>query len=105
MLWTWAGLRANETLLAALGPVGEVSADNTSVRLPPGIGAADIRAAAVDAALPVVSPEAVAGLKFSAALPVELATATLAERFVDRAGAEVVRRARIVVAVPTGPDG
>src|SRR5665811_118195 len=53
-LSAWAGLRANETLLAALGPVGEVSADNTTVRLPLGVGVAAIRAAAVDTALPFV---------------------------------------------------
>jgi ATP-dependent Lhr-like helicase len=97
VLWTWAGLRANETLLAAVGPVGEVSADNTAVRLPPGVGVAAIRAANVATALPLVSPEAVEGLKFSAALPLEMATATLAERFVDRPGAADVVGSRIVV--------
>ena len=97
MLWTWAGLRANETLLTALGPVGEVSADNTAVRLPLGVGVAAIRAAAVDKALPFVSPQAVEGLKFSAALPLDMATATLAERFVDRRGAADIVGSGIVV--------
>ena len=97
VLWTWAGLRANETLLAALGPVGEVSADNTAVRLPLGVGVAAIRAANVDTVLPIVSPEAVEGLKFSAALSLEMATATLAERFVDHRGAADVVGSRIVV--------
>lgn len=90
-------MRANETLLAALGPVGEVSADNTAIHLPLGVGVAALRAANVDTALPIVSPEAVEGLKFSAALPIDLATATLAERFVDRWGAADVAGSKIVV--------
>jgi len=44
-----------------------------------------------------VSPQAVEGLKFSAALPIDLATATLAERFVDRRGAADVAGSKIVV--------
>ena len=47
----------------------------------------DLRDADVETALPAISPQAVEGLKFSAALPPDLAQATLAERFVDRAGA------------------
>ena len=97
VLWTWAGLRANETLLAALGPVGEVSADNAAVRLPHGVGIAEVRAADVANALPLVSPQAVEGLKFSVALPTDLATATLAERFVDRRGAADIVGSKIVV--------
>lgn len=92
-LWTWAGLRANETILSALGYPEGAGADNLNIRLPLGFGIDDIRRANVSSALPVISPEAVEGLKFSAALPPGLAAATLAERFVDRAGAEdVVKR-------------
>ncbi|MBZ2195404.1 DEAD/DEAH box helicase [Occultella gossypii] len=83
--WTWAGLRANETLIAALG-AGD-GADNHRFTLDEATGLSDLRAAPVDVALPVISPQAVDGLKFSAALAPELATATLAERFVDRSGA------------------
>ena len=51
-----------------------------------------------------MTPDAVAGLKFSAALPTEMAVATLAERFVDRDGAaDVVGRA-IVVRTEGGDD-
>ena len=103
VLWTWAGLRANETLLAALGPVGEVSADNVAVRLPLGVGVAEVRAADVANALPLVSPQAVEGLKFSAALPADLATATLAERFADRSGAADVVGSKLVIR--TAEDG
>jgi ATP-dependent Lhr-like helicase len=86
-LWGFAGLRAHETLLAALGNPHNTVADNESIRFADGIGIAELRGADVDNALPTVLPEAVAGLKFSAALSPELATSTLAERFVDRAGA------------------
>ena len=85
--WTWAGLRANETLLSAVGYPDSAAADNLSVRLPPEISIEDIRTADVATARLVISPEAVDGLKFSAALPPGLASATLAERFVDRVGA------------------
>lgn len=92
-LWTWAGLRANETILSALGYPEGAGADNLNIRLPLGFGIDDIRRANVSSVLPVISPEAVEGLKFSAALPPGLAAATLAARFVDRAGAEdVVKR-------------
>ena len=85
--WTWAGLRANETLLSGLGYPDGTAADNLSIRLPAEISIEDIRTVDVATALPVISPEAVEGLKFSAALPPGLASATLAARFVDRAGA------------------
>jgi ATP-dependent Lhr-like helicase len=89
-LWTWAGLRANETILSALGYPEGAGADNLNIRLPLGFGMDDIRRADVNSALPVISAEAVEGLKFSAALPPALAAATLAARFVDRAGAQDV---------------
>lgn len=94
--WTWAGLKANETLLAAIGEGGG-QAENAFVQIPLGVGPSQIRSADVSTALPLVTPEAVRGLKFSAALPAGLATATLAERFVDREGAaDVVGRGIVV---------
>jgi ATP-dependent Lhr-like helicase len=96
-LWTWAGLRANETLLAALGSPAESGSTNEYVTLPLDFSIESLRAAEVDIALPLISPEAVEGLKFSAALPSRLAQTTLAERFVDRVGAETIARAKIVV--------
>ena len=96
-LWTWAGLRANETFLSALGYPDGAAADNLSIRLPPATSIEDIRTAAVATALPVISPEAVEGLKFSAALPPGLASATLAERFVDRLGAADIVAQPIIV--------
>jgi ATP-dependent Lhr-like helicase len=100
-LWTWAGLGANETVVAGLHAVGvdvrEAECDNRYVELPADIGVRAIPSADVARALPTVTPDAVAGLKFSAALPTEMAVATLAERFVDREGAaDVVSRAIVV---------
>jgi ATP-dependent Lhr-like helicase len=86
--WTWAGWRANETVIAALGV--DATSDNEHIQLPPGVGTREMRAAVVGDAVPWVTQQAVDGLKFSAALPVELARRTLAERNADRDGAAVV---------------
>jgi len=45
----------------------------------------------LDGAAPYVPVEMVETLKFSAALPPEMAARTLAERFADRAGARATR--------------
>jgi ATP-dependent Lhr-like helicase len=94
-LWTWSGWRANETLVAALS-VDAVS-DNYEVSLPPDAVVADIRGADVEHAYPYVSPQAVDGLKFSAALPRDMATSTLALRNRDVAGATAITSAPLVV--------
>lgn len=84
VFWTWAGLRANLTLMAALGMV-DVRSDNAMIRLPASVTVADIRAAStrVGGTLAHVPPQMIQGLKFSAALPVALATSTLATRMTD----------------------
>jgi ATP-dependent Lhr-like helicase len=89
--WTWAGYRANATLAATLARAGLADpAQRVSplfIRL-----RGDLRATAWPAAvralgdhlrLPDVDDKAVAGLKFSAALPRGLAVATLATRLAD----------------------
>lgn len=103
ILWTWAGVQANETLIAALGDTDAV-ADNPYIEFPNGLDVARLRSTAVDAALPFVGKDAVDGLKFSAALPRDLAVATLAERRADRRGAHDVVSSPIVVrsAPPNG---
>lgn len=83
-LWTWAGLRDNETLAAALGSGSVRGTDNRRVVLEPHVTVDQLRAAPVATALPAISADAVDGLKFSAALPVKLARATLADRFAGR---------------------
>lgn len=88
-LWTWAGLRANETLRAGLG--GAEGRSNNDVMVVRGAGhlgrLSDIPFGDV---APHVPAEMVDSLKFSAALPVVVAAKTLAERFADRTGATVV---------------
>jgi ATP-dependent Lhr-like helicase len=84
-LWTWAGLKANATLLAGLG-LDSSGAENESVALPEGVGPSEIRAADPKA-VPQLDPEATKALKFSAALPEVLAVRTLGERLADPDGA------------------
>ena len=87
--WTWAGYRVNATLKASLGGVADEAqrVDDLSIRL-----RADLRPSTwrhvVDAVqgrvcLPEVDEKALAGLKFSDALPRQLAVATLAARLAD----------------------
>ncbi|QGN48449.1 DEAD/DEAH box helicase [Micromonospora sp. WMMC415] len=87
--WTWAGYRANATLIATLGEITDPTQryDDAAIRLRPDIARDMVRAALNDAAericLPHVDEKALAGLKFSAALPERLALATLASRLAD----------------------
>ncbi|MEX0684203.1 MAG: DEAD/DEAH box helicase [Dehalococcoidia bacterium] len=93
-LWTWAGLKANATLLAGLG-VGASGVENESVLLPEGITGDDVKAADCDA-VPRVDDDAISGLKFSVALPLELAVRTIGERLADPRGAADIARTPIV---------
>lgn len=94
-LWTWAGLRANATFLAGVGlPVDNVT--NEGVGLPADVSAKELRRGDMVRAVPYVDPRQIEALKFSVALPLDLARATLAERFADRDGAEVVQRSALV---------
>ncbi|MEV6525740.1 DEAD/DEAH box helicase [Longispora sp. NPDC051575] len=94
--WTWAGYRANATLIATLGDLADPMQrfDEFAVRLREDLTVEMWKEATADLAdrvcLPDVSPKAVAGLKFSAALPERLAIATLAARMADTDGALVV---------------
>ena len=101
--WTWAGYRANCTLIATLSAVADPlqRPGDMYVRLRGDLTPAEwteefAKAADGMLVLPDVSPKAVRGLKFSAALPGRLAVATLAARLADfdgarRALAETVR--------------
>ena len=93
-LWTWAGLKANATLLAGLG-LDASGVENESVLLPEDITGDDVKSADSDA-VPRVDEEAISGLKFSVALPSDLAFKTLGERLADPRGAGETARARIV---------
>lgn len=91
--WTWAGTRANATLLAALPGVVDPNQRIGNFRLRllghDAIDALRAAAASVDlqAATPVVSPAALQGLKFAEVLPRDLATETVAARLGDIPGA------------------
>ncbi|MFE4674488.1 DEAD/DEAH box helicase [Streptomyces sp. NPDC056723] len=96
--WTWAGYRANATLTASLGNLADPvqRPTDTHVRLRQDLSPADWKAARAELpdslTLPSVAPRAVRGLKFSAALPARLATATLAQRLADFVGALAAAR-------------
>jgi ATP-dependent Lhr-like helicase len=87
--WTWAGFRANATLTATLSDLtdGVQRFDDTSIRLRADLNRDGWRAGTADAGerlcLPEVDDDALAGLKFSEALPRRLAVATLAARLAD----------------------
>jgi ATP-dependent helicase Lhr and Lhr-like helicase len=104
--WTWAGYRANATLASTLDDLADPlqGHEDLYLRLRKDLTAAEWRAGVKGAAericLPSVSAKALAGLKFSAALPGRLAEATLAARLADLAGAlETLQRpTRFIVA-------
>jgi ATP-dependent Lhr-like helicase len=87
--WTWAGFRANATLAATLSDLtdGIQRFADTHIRLRSDLTSDIWKAATADAAerlcLPNVDERALAGLKFSQALPPRLAVATLASRLAD----------------------
>jgi ATP-dependent Lhr-like helicase len=94
--WTWAGFRANATLAATLSEVVDSVQrfDDRQIRLRQDLTPQVWRDLAADAAhrlcLPDISERALEGLKFNAALPNRLATATLAARLADLPGATAV---------------
>jgi ATP-dependent helicase Lhr and Lhr-like helicase len=92
--WTWAGYRVNATLAATLSSVADQVQRPTDlyVRLREDLTPEMWKAARAEAplVLPDVDARAVRGLKFSAALPPHLATATAAARLADLDGAEKV---------------
>lgn len=92
--WTWAGTAANRTLQASLPSVVDPRQriDEKSIRLLPGVTVAEFSAAiaAVEWRDPEVDANALRGLKFSAALPPELAMETLGARLGDKDHARAV---------------
>ncbi|WP_306316466.1 MULTISPECIES: DEAD/DEAH box helicase [unclassified Streptomyces] len=94
--WTWAGFRANAALVASLGSLADPvqQPDDERIRLNSEMTPQSWQAACADLAdhlvLPEVNPRAVRGLKFSAALPEDLAARTIAARLADFDGARSV---------------
>jgi ATP-dependent Lhr-like helicase len=87
--WTWAGYRANATLKATLSDLADESqrVDDLSIRLRPDLRSQTWSTAVKELrghlCLPEIDDKALAGLKFSDALPRHLAVATLATRLAD----------------------
>jgi len=99
--WTFAGTKANSSLAAALSDNGVharsnaesvtlLDGDITAIRNLEGTLASGVAHQSFD-------PAALEGLKFSAALPLELAERTLAERGSDSIHAAAVSRAALIV--------
>ncbi|MDQ2629112.1 MAG: ATP-dependent helicase, partial [Actinomycetota bacterium] len=100
--WTWAGTAANRTLQASLPGVVDPRQriDEKSIRLLPGVTVSEFSDALVSARWqdPDVDVNALRGLKFSAALPKELAMHTLGARLGDEAHARDVVDAKRSIA-------
>lgn len=99
--WTFGGTRINATLATALSEAGfEASANAESVIMPV-TDVADmrgIRAAIMEGNIQAnFDEQALDGLKFSVALPMNLAIQTLAERGTDDVGACAVLDERVIV--------
>jgi ATP-dependent Lhr-like helicase len=95
--WTWAGYQVNATLKATLGEVADQSArvSDLFIRLRGDLRASawpSVRALGEHLVLPEVDEKALTGLKFSEALPRNLAVATLARRLADLEDAASVLR-------------
>jgi ATP-dependent helicase Lhr and Lhr-like helicase len=94
--WTWAGYRANATLVATLSDLTDSKQrfDDASIRMRSDLALQMWKAATATATerlcLPEVDERALAGLKFNEALPERLATATLAARLADLQAAATV---------------
>ncbi|GGF99343.1 ATP-dependent helicase [Rhodococcoides trifolii] len=99
--FSWAGTAANRTLVASLPSVIETRqrVDERSVRLLPGVTPEQIAAAIANVQWqdPAVDKGALSGLKFSAALPEQLARETLGVRLGDRESAQIAASDKRVI--------
>lgn len=92
--WTWAGVKANRTIAAATPiAVPRQRANAEFIRLHSDLTVQEIRTALAEISAlsewprPAIDSGALNGLKFSAALPPDLAARTLGARALDEAGA------------------
>lgn len=105
--WTWAGIAVNRTLHASLPDVVDPRQriGDRFLRLRPDLTVAEYSEGLHCSELvpPAVDRGAVAGLKFSSALPEDLARRTVAERLMDVHGAaELLRESRRFVTIGAG---
>ncbi|KQS08320.1 ATP-dependent helicase [Curtobacterium sp. Leaf183] len=96
-LWSMGGLKAHETLAAALPIKFEARSTNEYIRVTVDFDVKVMRAVTLEGVFPYIDARAVDGLKFSAALPADLAYATLAERFVDTVNAAGIASSSIAI--------
>jgi ATP-dependent Lhr-like helicase len=90
--WTWGGLRTNCTLLGAIGKRAE-NVRNEYVALSDTDDLAKFSSLLHRGSpVPILPRQMMEGLKFSAALPEDLAMRTLGERFADPAGARAIAK-------------
>lgn len=99
--WTFGGTRVNTTLAAALGGEGiEATANAEGVSMPVcEVAVLDrVRSSLDDDEVPIsIDRQALDGLKFSVALPVDLAIRTLAERGSDPLRARLIASEAVLV--------
>jgi ATP-dependent Lhr-like helicase len=99
--WTWAGTAANRSLQASLPTIVDPRQriDEKSVRLLPGVSVREFSEAllAVEWRDPTVNTNALRGLKFSSALPDDLAKRTMSTRLADRPHAVEVSSQRLSI--------
>lgn len=92
--WTWAGAAANRTLQASLPGIVDSRQRiiDRSLRLLPDLDVQEVSSRLSECELipPRVDRRATAGLKFSTALPDDLARRTVAQRLIDERGATAV---------------
>ena len=92
--WTWAGLRANATLLAGLGL--DVAEPRTRACCSRKVSGRPRSGQPTSVQYRELDAEAITALKFAAALPPELAARTLGERLADPDGAASVVQTPLV---------
>ena len=109
--WTFGGIRANLTLVSKLSDLARspVRAHNFALRFDAGLRLEDAERALRELTSvgprtlrPMIDESGLIGLKFSACLPVELATRMLAERLADAEGAGEVLKQHVKAVVETG---
>ena len=101
--WTYAGERANTSLAASLIASGlDATSDSLGIRLDGRHLGEAVRSAVTThpGTQPTISRQALDGLKFSAALPIDLAAAVLAGRISDPVTANQVAQAPVTTVVP-----
>jgi ATP-dependent Lhr-like helicase len=111
--WTFGGFRANLTLVSRLSDLvrSPVRASNLALTFDAGLRLEDaeqaireLRNVDPQALVPLIDESGLIGLKFSACLPVELATRMLAERLADKEGAREVLRQEVRTVIEDRPN-